>query len=92
MKVIIEQRITLQAQSPRFEWLCGELVRCGVKTGPQIAPMSGKPGSVVILPHVYTTDAKTFEAVADVITTYNQTASPNLGLEREGYFVYKLKV
>lgn len=92
MKVIIEQHITLQAQSPRYEWIVGELHRCGIKTGPQIAPMSGKPGTVVILPHVFTTDAKNFEAVADVITTYNKTASPNLSLAREGHFVYRLIV
>lgn len=92
MKVIIEQEIVLQAQQPRYDWIRGELIRCKIKTNREIAPLSGNPGRITIVNQVYTCDAKTFEAVADVITTYNQTASPNLGLIREGHCMYKLKV
>ena len=92
MKVIIEQDIAVKAMQPRYDWIRGELNRCGVRTGREIAPLNGNPGRVAILQQVLTTDAKNFEAVADVITTYNETASPNLTLVREGYLVYKLKV
>lgn len=92
MKVIIEQEIVLQAQQPRYDWIRGELIRCNIRTGREINPLSGNPGRITITKQVVTCDAKTFEAVADVITTYNQTASPNLELIREGHFMYKLKV
>lgn len=92
MKIIIEQRIALQATLPRYNFIRGELNRCGINISTSQPIPATAAGSIIILPQVVTTDTKTFEGVMDIIDRFRVGGTTKLSLERESYLSYVLNV